>query len=35
LVAVDERIMKLYEGEKLGFEEELKILKEHFEASSL
>ncbi|MUP36442.1 NAD-dependent epimerase/dehydratase family protein [Labilibaculum euxinus] len=35
LVTVDERIMKLYEGEKLGFEEELKILKEHFEASSL
>ncbi|MBN2596656.1 SDR family oxidoreductase [Labilibaculum sp.] len=35
LVAVDERIMKLYDGEKLGFEEELKILKDHFEASSL
>ncbi|MFA9371121.1 MAG: NAD-dependent epimerase/dehydratase family protein [Labilibaculum antarcticum] len=35
LVARDERILKLYEGETLAFEEELKILKEHFEASSI
>jgi UDP-glucose 4-epimerase len=35
LVAVDKRIMKLYKGEELSFEEELKILKEHLEASSI
>jgi len=35
LVATDERIMKLYQNDKLGFEEELKILKGHFEASSI
>lgn len=35
LVATDDRIMKLYESENLGFEEELKILKKHFEASSI
>ncbi len=35
LVASDKRIMKLYKGEELSFEEELKILKEHLEASSI
>jgi UDP-glucose 4-epimerase len=35
LVKSDERIMSLYEGDKLEFEEELLILKKHFEASSM
>ncbi|WP_372752626.1 NAD-dependent epimerase/dehydratase family protein [Labilibaculum sp.] len=34
-VKSDERIMNLYDGEKLSFEEELQILKKHFETSSL
>ena len=35
MVKTDERIMKLYQGDKLGFKEELKILKGHFKASSI
>lgn len=35
LITTDNRIMKLYEGEKHEFEDELKILKKHFETSSI
>ncbi len=35
LIATDDRIMKLYDGENFGFQEELNILKKHFEASSI
>jgi UDP-glucose 4-epimerase len=35
IVKTDDRIMKLYDGESLSFEEELKELKTHFETSSI
>ncbi|MDQ2180273.1 NAD(P)-dependent oxidoreductase [Marinifilum sp. D714] len=35
IVKIDERIMKLYNGEKLSFEEEMIVLKNHFETSSI
>ena len=35
MVKTDERIMKLYDGEQLSFEEELNELKTHFESSSI
>jgi UDP-glucose 4-epimerase len=35
IVKLDERIMKLYNGEKLNFENEMNILKNHFETSSI
>lgn len=35
MVTPDQRIMNLYNGENLGFEEELNLLKKHFEESSI
>lgn len=35
MVKTDDRIMKLYDGERLSFEEELNALKNHFETSSI
>lgn len=35
MVVPDQRIMNLYNGENLGFEEELNLLKKHFEESSI
>lgn len=35
MVAPDQRIMNLYNGENLGFEDELNLLKKHFEESSI
>ncbi|MPQ45711.1 NAD-dependent epimerase/dehydratase family protein [Marinifilum sp. N1E240] len=35
MVKTDGRIMKLYDGERLSFEEELNALKNHFETSSI
>ncbi len=35
MVKIDERILKLYNGEKLSFEEEMIVLKNHFETSSI
>ncbi|RKE03632.1 NAD-dependent epimerase/dehydratase family protein [Marinifilum flexuosum] len=35
IVKVDDRIMKLYQGEELSFEKEINLLKNHFETSSI
>lgn len=34
-VLLDERIMKLYDGDQLSFEEEMTLLRSHFETSSI
>ena len=34
-ILIDDRIMKLYDGEELSFEEEMSLLRSHFETSSI